>query len=179
MFSSCFSLLSHLNSAVQVHSLQHFISDLIVPGHSTCMPVALTHVWLHPWTPPQHPHRNPPFLPQPTVQLNSRSATFLLVVLCFFSTSMTVPWLVSNFWCSCFSLLLPSLTLVCLLAFYWDPCLGILALISFFILRWLPFLLSLCSLCSFYALYSAVPYSHSITLFHVPNGSSSLFKNVS
>lgn len=96
---------------------------------------------------------------------------------CAFFSSMTVPWLMSNLWCSCFSLLLPWLTLACLLALYWGPWLGISA-IFFFIMRCLLFLLSLCSLCSFYALCS-VSYSHSTTLFHVPNGGSSLFRNVS
>lgn len=42
--------------------------------------------------------------------------------------------------------------------------------------RCLLFLLPLCSLRSCYMLYSAVPYSHSIALFHVPNDFSSLFE---
>lgn len=42
--------------------------------------------------------------------------------------------------------------------------------------RCLLFLLPLYSLCSCYTLCSAVPYSHSIALFHVPNDFSSLFE---
>lgn len=78
MFSSCFSLLSHLNSAVQVHSLQHFISDLFVPGHSTCMPISLTHVWLHPWTSPPTPSQKPTF-PSPAYCAAEQQLSNILV----------------------------------------------------------------------------------------------------
>lgn len=176
MFSSCFSLFPHLNSAVEVHSLQHCIFDLFVPGHSTCMSVALTHVWLRPWTPPNALTEAHLSLPN-QLCIWTAAQQHSCWLCCAFFSSMTVPWLVSNLWCSCFSLLLPWLTLACLLALYWGPWLGISA-IFFFIMRCLLFLLSLCSLCSFYALCS-VSYSHSTALFHVPNGGSSLFRNVS
>lgn len=77
MFSLCFSLLSHLNSALQMHSPQHYSSDLsFVPSHLTWQPAAFT------WTPPPHSHRNPPFPPQPT---HRSPAAFFLVILWFFS----------------------------------------------------------------------------------------------
>lgn len=49
----------------------------------------------------------------------------------FFPVSVTIPWLMSNSQCSCPSLLLPLLPLLCLLAPYRGPCLWISALYCF------------------------------------------------
>lgn len=96
----------------------------------------------------------------------------------FFPVGMTILWLMSNSYCSCPSLLLPPLTPVFLLAPYWGPCLvyGFLLFIVFSTPSCLLFLLPLCSLCCLYTLCSAVPHSHSIALFHVPNDCSSLLE---
>lgn len=176
MFSSCFSLFPHLNSAVEVHSLQHCIFDLFVPGHSTCMSVALTHVWLRPWTPPTPSQKHT--FPSPTNCASEQQLSNILVG-CF--VPFFPAWQSHGWWVTSGAPVSPS----CFPDWPWRvswPFTGVLdwgfQLFFFFIMRCLLFLLSLCSLCSFYALCS-VPYSHSTALFHVPNGGSSLFKNVS
>lgn len=157
MFSSCFSLLSHLNSTLKMHSWQQFSSDLspTSPGKDKGCPV-LCRGWC-----PSSPV-SPPFPPQP----NGHLAAFILAVLCFFTSQCNHPMAI-------------------VLLYYFLHCpewvlLGSLSMDSavycFSTPRCLLFLLPLCSLCSCYMLCSAVPCSHGIALFHVPNDCSSLFE---
>lgn len=96
MFSSCFSLFPHLNSAVEVHSLQHCIFDLFVPGHSTCMSVALTHVWLRPWTPPTPSQKHT--FPSPTNCASEQQLSNILVgcAVLFFPAWQSHGWWVTS-----------------------------------------------------------------------------------
>lgn len=126
MFSSCFSLLSHLNSTLQTHSQQHFSSDFspatkpgaVMKGRG--FPALCTG-----WS----PHCLRVHLSLPT----SMAAQQLSFGQCcaFSPASMTIPCLMSNSQCSCPALLLPPLTPVCLLAPYRGPCLWISALHCF------------------------------------------------
>lgn len=172
MFSSCFSLLSHLNSTWQVHSWQHFGSDLSPAtwawgcGEGQGLPLAL--------------HRGEalaacqPTLPSPTQwQLGS----FLLGSAVLFCQPA---WPSQAWWVTHGAPVLLCYFLRCPRCVSW-PLIGVLVygfllFIVFCTLRCLLFLLPLCCLCSRYALCSAVPYSHRVALFHVPNDCSSLFE---
>lgn len=114
MFSLCFSLLSHLNSTLQIHSQQHFSSDSSLAtraqgcGEGQGLPCSV--------------HRGEtlnscePTSPSLAQWLLS---SFTFGQCCaFFPTIMAILWLTSNSQCSCPSLLLPLLPLACLLAPY-------------------------------------------------------------
>ena len=127
MFSSCFSLLSHLNLTLQIHSWQHFSSD--------SSPATRAQGCGDGQGPPCALHGGETFVTcEPTFPSSTQwllgSFLFGSAVL-FFPASVTIPWLTSNSQCSCRSLLLPPLPPVCLLAPYRGPCLRISALHCF------------------------------------------------
>ena len=172
MFSLCFWLLAHLNSTLQAHSRQHCCSDLSPAtwargcGEEQGLPCAL--------------HGDEalaacePTFPSPTQR---PLGSFLSGSSVLFSQPA---WPSRGWWVTHSALVLLYYFL------HWPPCVswplirvlgcGFLLFIVFFTLRCLLFLLPLCSLCSHYTLCSAVPYSHSIALFHVPNDCSSPFE---
>lgn len=116
---------------------------------------------------------SPPFPPH----LNGSSAAFFWAVLCFFPQPV---------WPSCAWWVTHSAPVLLYCFLQWPRCVSwplievlvyeFLLFIVFSTPRCLLFLLPLCSLCSCCTLCSAVPYSHSIALFHVPNDFSSLFE---
>lgn len=172
MFPSCFSLLSHLNSTLQTHSRQHFSSDSSPTtrawgwGEGQGLPCAL--------------HGGEaltacePTFPSSTQQL---LGSFLFGSAVLFSQSA---WPSHGWWVTHSALVLLYYFLCCPCCVSW-PLIGVLVygfllFIVFSTPRCVLFLLPLCSLCSCYALCSAVPYSHGIALFHVPNDCFSLFE---
>lgn len=118
------------------------------------------------------PPVSPPLLSQP----NSYTAAFFFgSAVLFFPASMTILWLTSNSQCSCLSLLLPLLSLACLLPPYQGLCISALYC---FLHSEVPsvfaaFVFSL----SCYTPCSAVSYSHGVAVFHVPNDCSSLLES--
>lgn len=168
MFSSCFSLPSEFKIT---NTFPAALQPRLVTRHSSpglWWRARAALCFARRWSP--HHLRAHLSLPNPR-------AAFFLAVLCFFCQLV---WPSCGWWVTHSALVLLCYFPYCSWCASW-PLIrvlvyGFLLFIVFSTLRCLLFLLPLCSLCSCYTLCSAVPYSHGIALFHVPNDCSSLFE---
>lgn len=162
MFSSCFSLLSHLKSTLKKHSWQQFNSDL----SPTTQALWRTKTALC-------------FAGGNALSCENFSLPSLMDTqqLSFWQCCTFLPTSVTTQWLMLLSFSITFSTAPCVSP---GPLVGSLSMDSgvycFSTPRCPLFLLPLSSFCSHYMLCSPVPCSHGVALFHVPNDCSSLLE---